>query len=205
MWGMAWLWLRILGALCFTCTTSSVCSYHSDFCFLCSIQLIYVCTAIETLQQRNAIRACLQLSTCFPEASMPCRQNTFCAYCWYRYLQHIYGYTNTLSTERPKLAQREWSGTGNGEKDSRRIHAHFAEYCSVWETAWLCKHSNTDSRCALLSLHIITWTNHSVCNLESDPQVLSEVNSHWSLAEGECNNVHRHWICSSSCGLSNPA
>lgn len=49
-----------------------------------------------------------KLSTWFPEAYMPCKQNTFCAYYYrYRHFHPIYGYISTKSAETHKLAQHE--------------------------------------------------------------------------------------------------
>lgn len=114
------------------------------------------------------------------------------------------GYVSTVSAEGPKLAQHKQSGTRNGREGQQMYPCSLCRTSRSPRAAWLCKCSQTTSRFELLSLHITTWVNHSVCILESDPQVLRQ-NFQWSLAEGACNFVHRHWIHSSSCGLSNLA
>lgn len=50
---------------------------------------------------------------------MPCRQNTFCAYCQYRYFHTIYGYINTKSANTHKLAQHKY--IWNQERQGRTV------------------------------------------------------------------------------------
>lgn len=146
-----------------------------------------------------------QLSTEFPGVYMPWRQKTFCAYCQYRYFHSIYAYINTESAETHRLVQHEkvWNK-------------------EWWEGQWMypCLFSRTllslrNSMCANtvkwppdLSSYLCTSSHRLTIQSASQSQTLKSSvreNSHWSLAEGKYHFVQKHWICSSSCELSNPA